>query len=135
MYQGSCLCGKVKFEINGDIHNIVCCHCSLCRRAQGSAFATNGNVAREAFSFVQGENNLTGYESPPGQTKYFCQSCGSPVMSKNTASPQWVRIRLGTLTTAINEKPGAHIFVGSKAEWEAIGDDLPQYEEYEPERQ
>ncbi len=131
MYNGSCLCGKIRFRITDSIHNIVYCHCSQCRKAQGSAFATNGIVATNEFTFLAGENELTGYEATPGQTKYFCKHCGSPVLSKNIANPQQVRVRLGTIESAISERPSAHIFVSSKADWDEICDDLPQFDRYE----
>ena len=130
MYQGSCLCGKIKFTIAGAINNIVHCHCSLCRKAQGSAYATNANVKQQDFNFICGENNLSAYEYHPKQKKYFCRSCGSPIMSKNDSSPDVIRIRLGTIESDINERPEAHIFVDSKANWETISGDIPQYSEY-----
>jgi len=134
MYKGACLCGAVRFEINGEINNIVYCHCSQCRKVQGSAFAVNGNLDADKFIFTQGEELLTAYESTPGQKKYFCKQCGSPIMSKTDTAPDKVRVRLGTIESDITERPGCHIFVGSKANWEEIGGDLPQYDEYEPER-
>ena len=117
MYKGSCLCGAVKFEITGSIRNIVYCHCSQCRKAQGSAFATNGIVANEYFQLLTGEDKLTGYESTPGQTKYFCKICGSPIISKTETKPDQVRIRLGAIEDDISERPVAHIFATSKANW------------------
>ncbi|MCP5277577.1 MAG: GFA family protein [Thiobacillus sp.] len=134
MYEGGCLCGRVRFRITGPIRNIVHCHCSRCRKAQGSAFATNGFVATVHFQIMAGEGELTGYESSPGQSKYFCRHCGSPIMSRNTARPNQVRIRLGTIESDIGERPMAHIFVTSKANWDDIRGDLPQYEAYEPGR-
>ncbi len=134
MYNGSCLCGVIKLKISGKIQDIVHCHCSQCRKAQGSAFATNGNVDINDVVFLSGEDNLTSYESTPGQTKYFCKTCGSPIMSKTKSKPSQVRIRLGTLTSDIIERPMAHIFTKSKANWETITGNLPQYEEYEPGR-
>lgn len=134
MYKGGCLCGSVRFEITGGIRNIVYCHCSQCRKAQGSAFATNGIVAAGDFKFLSGEDSLTGYESTPGQTKYFCKVCGSPILSKTESRPGQVRVRLGTIDSDIEERPTAHIFVTSKANWEEITGDLPRYEEYEPDR-
>lgn len=134
MYTGGCLCGAVRFEITGPIRNIVYCHCSQCRKAQGSAFATNGIVQTADFHIIAGEGQLTGYESTPGQTKYFCKVCGSPILSKRDSVPEQVRIRLGTIESDISERPVAHIFAGSKACWEEIGGDLPQYEGYEPGR-
>lgn len=134
MYKGGCLCGAVRFEIHGEIRDIVYCHCSQCRKAQGSAFATNANVDSSAFRIVAGEDKLTAYESTPGQFKYFCQVCGSPILSRRPADPAQVRVRLGTIESDIRERPQAHIFTSSKANWETICGDLPQYEEYEPGR-
>ena len=134
MYTGGCLCGAVRYKINGPIRDIVCCHCSQCRKAQGSAFATNGIVDSDDFELLAGTDLLTGYESTPGQTKYFCRTCGSPIMSRADSSPDQVRVRIGTIDTDIVERPVAHIFVTSKANWEDIGGDLPQYEGYEPGR-
>jgi len=131
MYQGSCLCGTVKFSVKNGIKDIVYCHCSLCRKAQGSAFATNANVAKDDFNFTSGEDNLSHYPSSETQTKSFCKTCGSPIMSRNTASPENIRIRLGTIESEIRELPEAHIFVASKANWEEICDNLPQYDEYQ----
>ena len=134
MYKGSCLCGKVHFEISGEIQNIIYCHCSQCRKAQGSAFATNGNIDTAGFKFISGENELTGYESSPGHTKYFCKNCGSPIISKNDSTPNKVRVRLGVIESDITERPIAHIFTTSKANWEEIEGALPQYETYESNR-
>ena len=134
MYEGGCLCGAVRFEIAGPIRNIVYCHCSRCRKAQGSAFATNGIAAANAFVITRGEDELTVYESMPGKTKHFCRNCGSPIASKNAADPDNVRVRIGTIESSIAERPMAHIFATSKADWEEICDDLPQYPSYEPGR-
>jgi len=134
MYKGSCLCGAVRFEIHGEIQDIIYCHCSQCRKAQGSAFACNGNLDAAQFKFISGEKELTGYQSSPAQTKYFCKNCGSPIISKNDAIPYKVRVRLGVIESDIVERPTAHIFVTSKANWEKIEGDLPQYENYEPNR-
>ena len=134
MYTGGCLCGAVRFEIHGGIRNIVECHCSRCRKAQGSAFAANGIVEAGDFVITRGEDKLTGYESSPGQVKYFCKTCGSPIVSRNAANAGQVRVRLGTIESDIVERPMAHIFVSSRANWDEISDDLPQYDGYEPGR-
>ena len=134
MYAGGCLCGAVRFEIGGPIRNIVYCHCSRCRKAQGSAFAANGIVRAEEFRFLSGADALTAYESSPGQKKYFCKACGSPIMSKNERRPGQVRVRLGAIESDIAERPMTHIFATSKANWEDICGELPQYESYEPGR-
>ncbi|HEB58449.1 MAG TPA: GFA family protein [Gammaproteobacteria bacterium] len=130
-YQGGCLCGAVRFEIRGPIEDIVMCHCSQCRKVQGTAYATNGNVAANNFVFLSGEDNLTTYAVSDDQNKYFCRTCGSPIMSRRASHPNQVRIRLGTIESDIEERPGAHIFVGSKANWDEVADDVPQFDEFE----
>ena len=132
MYKGGCLCGKVRFEITGSIQDIVCCHCSECRKVQGSAFATNGNLAKEDFKLVAGQGDLTGYESTPGQIKTFCKYCGSPIFSQSESRPDTIRVRLGTIDSDITERPAAHIFVASKANWEEISGNLPQFDANKP---
>ncbi len=134
MYKGSCFCGKVKFEITSNIKNIVFCHCSQCRKLQGTAYATNGVVNKEHFKIVSGEQELTAHKLSEIQTRYFCKHCGSPIKSENTKIPGVVRVRLGTIDDEILDKPQAHIFVASKANWDTICDGVPQYDDYEPER-
>lgn len=134
MYKGGCYCGAVKFEIRSAISNIVFCHCSECRKLQGSAFASNGVVDATNFNITNGSKELTAHKLTATQTRYFCKYCGSPIKSENTTVPGKVRVRLGTIDSDINEKPQAHIFVSSKANWDHIGDDVPQYDEYEPNR-
>ncbi len=134
MYQGGCLCSAIGFAITGPIRNIVYCHCSQCRKAQGSAYATNGIVQSQHFTITAGSDQLNAYESSPGQTRFACRICSSPIISKNLSKPGQLRIRLGTIDSDISEKPQAHIFVSSKASWDQITDELPQYDSYEPER-
>ena len=130
MYKGRCLCGRVRYQITAGIEDIVCCHCSLCRKAQGSAFATNGNVDAQHFQFISGRDQLTEYKASSTHSKYFCKHCGSPIMSTNTSNPETIRVRIGTIESKIQEKPVAHIFVSSRANWEQIHDELPQYDGY-----
>jgi len=134
MYKGGCCCGTVKFEINSGIESIVFCHCSQCRKLQGSAFASNGIVDSDNFKITAGQQDLTAHKLTEAQTRYFCKHCGSPIKSENSKMPGKVRIRLGTIDGDIIEQPQAHIFVGSKANWENICDNVPQYDEFEPGR-
>ncbi len=134
MYRGGCYCGAVRFEITSKISNIIYCHCSQCRKLQGSAYATNGVVNSENFKLVCGEELLTRHKLSATQTRYFCRHCGSPIKSENTKVPDKVRVRLGTIDSDIKEQPQAHIFVESKSNWDIICDELPQYKEYEVDR-
>ncbi len=124
---GGCLCGAVRYEIRGDLAPIQVCHCGDCRKAQGSAFATNIPVAADRFRLTSGETSLRAYESSPGKERVFCTACGSPLFSRVSARPGAVRIRAGTLDADVPARLGFHFFTASKARWWPIGDDLPQY--------
>ena len=134
MYTGGCYCGVVKFEIQSAIEHIVFCHCSECRKLQGSAFASNGVVDKSKFKLISGEKDLSVHKLSDYQTRYFCKHCGSPIKSENSKLPNKVRVRLGTINNDLVESPQAHIFVGSKANWDYISDALPQFDTYEEER-
>lgn len=134
MYKGSCLCGQIQFEVRGKILNPIYCHCSQCRKAQGSAFGANGFVSSDDFVFSSGQELMRSYESTPGKERCFCGICGSPIMSRRSSDPSRVRVRLGTLDGDIVEKPEGHLFYGSRANWCRLDDELPKYEGYEPSR-
>jgi hypothetical protein len=134
MYQGSCLCGSVKFTLDGPITDIIHCHCSLCRKASGSAYATNGFVLTKDLTLFDDDNSLTFYESSPGKRKFFCKACGAPIFSSNSQSPDKYRLRLGVLDSDITERPISHNFITSRANWEQLDSDLPHYERHEPGR-
>ncbi|MFS1460872.1 aldehyde-activating protein [Vibrio lentus] len=131
MYKGSCLCGSILFELDGGVTDIIHCHCSLCRKASGSAYATNGFINAEEIKLTDKNNTLTFYESSEGKRKYFCKTCGSPIYSSNSKSPKRFRLRLGILDTEISERPISHNFVTSKANWDDLDVELPRNEKHE----
>ena len=134
MYQGSCLCGQIQFAVEGPINSIVHCHCSLCRKSSGTAFATNGFVDLNNFKLAGGQDSLAGFEYKPGETRFFCRTCGSPIYSSNTEDLSRIRIRLGAIDNNISERPVSHNFVSSKACWEDLDAELPRSDGHEPGR-
>ena len=58
IYTGSCLCGGICYEINGEIGEVIQCHCKRCRKANGTAFATNAPIQKADFKIVQGKHLL-----------------------------------------------------------------------------
>jgi hypothetical protein len=137
--RGSCLCGSIKFEINGPLSPPSNCHCSMCRKQHGAAFRSRARVEKSDFKWVQGADLVTFYESTPGAFRGFCRVCGSPIVNKFEArsriaerdpqAPSRYGIALATLDDDPGVRPLAHIFVGSKAPWFEITDDLPQHAE------
>ena len=130
MPRGSCLCGTVQFESNGPLEAIDHCHCSMCRRSHGAAFATYGRVSKANYRITSGEEHLKDYASSDVVTRSFCDRCGSSLLFQHSAMPDFNFIPVGTLDDDPGARPEAHIFVGSKASWYEIMDDLPQHEAY-----
>jgi hypothetical protein len=134
MYIGKCLCGMVNLSINGEISDIIHCHCSLCRKNSGTAYATNGFINTADFEITSGDDCLTTFAFKPGRNRHFCTQCGSPVYSSNDQDPTRLRIRLGIIESDISERPISHNFITSKASWEDLDENLPRYDAFEPSR-
>ncbi|MEW6989772.1 GFA family protein [Colwelliaceae bacterium 6441] len=134
MYLGACLCGQVQVKITGKISDIIHCHCSLCRKNSGTAYATNGFVNANEFEITQGENKLSTFSFKQGRYRHFCSSCGSPIYSANDEDSSRFRLRLGLIDSDIEERPMSHNFVSSKASWDDLDADLPRYDGLEPNR-
>jgi hypothetical protein len=128
MTEGSCLCGTVRWRIRPPFNRMTHCHCSMCRKAHGAAFATYISMPRESFEMLAGEASVTDYESAPGFHRAFCSTCGSTVPS--TANGDMVYVPAGTLDGDPGIRPARHIFAASRAPWHRIADDLPQHATY-----
>lgn len=131
--RGSCLCGAVSFVIDGTPVRAHNCHCGRCRRARSAAHASNLFVAADGVRFTRGEDQLASYKPSDARffTQVFCRTCGSK-MPRVDRERNYGIIPMGALDDDPGLKPQAHIFVGSKAPWFEINDELPQFEEAAP---
>jgi hypothetical protein len=102
------------------------CHCSNCRRTTGSAFKPFAGIARDRLDITRGDDNVMIYGDEAGHNAH-CRRCGSLLYSV-VRDGAYVHVAMGTLVDAPSIRPTAHIFVGSKAPWFSITDDLPQYD-------
>ncbi len=132
MITGSCFCGTVRYEVSGPFNTMMSCHCSMCRKHHGSGFATYVAAPLSAFRWTSGEDALRRYKSSERGTRTSCRTCGSPVPELLPAY-SLALLPAGPLEGDLGIKPQAHMFVGSKAPWYTITDNLPQYAEAPPE--
>lgn len=130
MIHGSCLCGAVSYELGAPPHEMMNCHCSKCRKSHGAAFATFARVDASSFRITAGEEVIERYRSTPKVQRCFCSRCGSPIMFLFDPIPEMVWVIAGSFDDDPGITPSEHIFVGSKAPWHEIADDLPQHAEY-----
>jgi hypothetical protein len=126
MINGSCLCGGVRYQVDGELGPVALCHCGMCRKATGTAFATNASVERRGFKLVAGSDLIQRYESSPDNWRCFCRICGAPVFSESSNMPDYVRLRLGLLDDDPGVRPAYHFAVNFKAPWFEICDQLPR---------
>ena len=129
-HHGQCLCGTIKYEVTKIEDQMGHCHCSMCRKFHGAAFATLGEAKIENFRWVSGENLLKSYEAANETTRKFCENCGSSlIFVPSNDDGKLVEFSLGTLDTDISLRPDAHIYTDSGANWYEVNDDLPNYSE------
>lgn len=104
------------------------CHCSRCRKARGTAHATNLVVPIDGIRFLRGEEQLTRYKVPEAKhfAHVFCRACGAS-MPNLDPSRGFAVVPMGAFDDDPGARPERHIHVASKADWETITDDLPQF--------
>ena len=123
---GKCFCGAVHYEVADEFVYAANCHCSNCRRTTGSAFKPFAGIERDKFALAEGHHGLIHFGDASGHDAH-CSRCGSLLYSL-VRDGAYVHVAMGTLVDDPTIRPTAHIFVGSKAPWFTIADDLPQYE-------
>jgi hypothetical protein len=123
-----CLCGAVHYSVKDEFSYALNCHCSNCRRATGSAFKPFAGIERNKLSITEGTEHVLTFGEEQAHDVH-CRKCGSLLYSV-VRDGAFVHVTLGTLVDTPSIRPSAHIFVGSKAAWFAITDQLPQHEEF-----
>ena len=118
---GSCLCGEVRFEIDGPLMRSSHCHCRQCQKAHGAPFRTRARVAAADFRFLAGEELVSFYESTPGTHRGFCKVRGAPVLVKfdeysrsaqtDPGAMTLYGVALATLDDDPGVRPDAHAFI------------------------
>lgn len=125
--QGGCLCGAVQYVVEDDFKYAGYCHCSQCRKFSGSAFSALGGLDAGALRILRGADRVAEFPKSEESLMCFCSCCGSSLFSRKPKLGL-VHLRLGTLDDAPGLLPQAHMFVGSKAPWHSIDDELPCFD-------
>lgn len=122
-HAGSCLCGSVRYRVDGDFDRVTHCHCSMCRKSHGAAFATYATVSTSQLSIEDETGALAWYRSSPTAERGFCTGCGASLFWRDeTREPGLVAFSLGTVDTPLAGIEIRDIFVESRADWHPIED-------------
>lgn len=117
-HTGSCLCGEVTFEIEGDFDALYLCHCSRCQKGTGSAHAANLFAPGATINWLTGAEQVKTYQvKETRHQRSFCTTCGAP-MPNLQAGGKWLVVPAGCLDSALEITASAHLFTGSKAPWD-----------------
>lgn len=128
IHSGSCLCGKVVFEVNGDFDDFFLCHCKWCRKDTGSAHAANLFSSTAKIKWVSGEDQVRSFQYKTTQhVKAFCVNCGSALPNFQMDGALLV-VPAGSLNTDVPMQPKGHIFLDYKANWDKDLEKIPRYE-------
>ena len=122
MASGECNCGAVRYAAEGDLWGVFVCHCSICRRSTGSSGIAVVLVPKDKFRWRAGEQHIATWKKPDTDWQtWFCSICGSPVPGEN--DPTRMFIPAGSITEGGEAlRVLHHVWVGSKATWDEIGD-------------
>ena len=128
MLSGRCECGRVRFEVHGEIEDFSHCHCSQCRRLHGAAYATFAGVRRQDFRYTRGEDAIASYASSERNTRIFCAACGSALLVDPKGEPAMLYLSMSAVEGNPDRPEAYHAWAGSKAPWHEITDGLEQFE-------
>lgn len=128
---GRCLCGEVRYSLDGDLPPLLNCHCQYCRRAHGAAFVTIAWLPRSHFRFTAGEQSTTRYIVGDAY-RCFCEHCGTRLFNGPTSETGFISLIASTLDDQSHSSPVLHFNVESKAPWHTINDELPQHQSFSP---
>ncbi|WP_442308688.1 GFA family protein [Vibrio coralliilyticus] len=118
----------MSFEVEGEFESFFMCHCQYCRKDTGSAHASNLFSTTAVLTWISGENNISTYSLPSTKhVKSFCSHCGSALPNVQMGG-SFLAVPAGSIDSTISNKPNAHIFVASKAEWDQNLEQVPMIE-------
>lgn len=128
--EGGCLCGAVRYRIEAEPDHAGYCHCRMCQRASAAPAVPWLTVRSEALAWTRGEPAV--YRSSAKAERLFCARCGSQLVFREFAEPEWLDVTLASLDDPAAVRPEHHIWTSSRIPWFEIADDLPRYPEERP---
>jgi hypothetical protein len=129
-HSGSCLCGEVRYEVEGDFEHFYLCHCEHCRKDTGSAHAANLFASTAELKWLTGADKVKRFNLPSTRhSKSFCSTCGSALPSIQMNGALLV-VPAGSLDSKVSMRPNAHLFLSSRADWDDALEDVPKMEGY-----
>jgi len=122
---GGCMCGQVRYAVQGPLRDIICCHCEQCRRSSGHFVAAT--ACRKSNFRLTTHDTLRWYSVKPGLRRGFCAACGTSLTYRSDDRPTEIDVTLGTLDEPTRLAPQMHVWVEDKLTWVRLAAALPQW--------
>ncbi len=125
-HTGGCLCGAVRYRINDEMHSVINCHCSQCRKTHGH-FGAYSAADEKAVTFIE-DKGLKWFQSSETAKRGFCTECGASLFYNNQ-NRDYISIAAGSLDTPTKLQSTANIFTDDKGDYYEISDRLPRHKQ------
>jgi len=132
MHRGSCLCGAVRFTVEGELPGPDACHCSKCRKHSGHYFVST-DVPRSAVT-IEGEDKVGWFQSSEKARRGFCSVCGSTLFW-DPLQRDWIGIAMGAFDTPTRTRVAVHVYVADKGDYYDVADGVPRFDTIPPKPQ
>ncbi len=130
VHTGGCLCGAIRYEIDGPLPPPSHCHCSICRKSSGAVAMTWISVPRQRFRFIAGKPKV--FRSSDEAERTFCPTCGSLLTFYTVLTPEDVDVSLGSLDDPESHPADRHVFADDALSWLSLDEHLPEYAAWTP---
>jgi hypothetical protein len=129
---GGCLCGALRFTSTAEPVDAGYCHCRLCQRSTGATVLAWASYPTASFSYTRGQPAR--YQSSRHGHREFCSNCGTQIAYRDSGEAITVEVNVGSLDNCDRVKPRYHIWCESRISWFDVADDLPRFEQSNPEK-
>lgn len=128
-FSGGCLCGEIRYECTGEPELMYYCHCTDCRKSNGTAFHAGIYMKRSDFQLNSGTPKSYAKTADSGRTivRYFCSHCGTHIYSDKGSETEMLSLKAGTLDEPEIFKPDTEIWTLSKVKWAELPEDLESF--------
>ncbi len=124
---GGCLCGGVRYRINGKCRDIINCHCENCRRTHGH-IAAYTSVDQSALALIRQQTLQWYHDESPNTYRGFCNRCGASLFWDARDGRNKIAVSAGSLDDSHELKTIGHVYVSEAAKYYEIDDGLPSFE-------
>lgn len=129
---GGCLCGALRYRVDGEFVDAGYCHCRVCQQASGAPVVAWFTVPVASFAWTRGIPRA--YASSPQWQRESCARCGSQLVFRRQQSPIHIDVTIASLDDPGCVLPQYHIWRMSRLPWFEISDTLPRHDDSGPDQ-